>query len=295
MAEVVEREFLYTDADFARVKALIYRVAGIHLADNKKQLVYSRLARRLRALRLDSFPAYLRYLEQNPAERQEFINALTTNLTAFFREPHHFDFLRELARVRTGHKPLRVWCAAASTGEEPYSIAISLMEAFNSLTPPVEIVASDIDSQVLQTAALGVYDIDRLRSVSEAQKKRFFLRGKGAQEGRARVIEPLRQLVEFRQINLLEKAWGLTPGFDVIFCRNVMIYFDKQTQVQLLGRMLNLLTPEGFYIAGHSESFSQATQLVTLVGKSCYKRAAPIAAAGEGAVSARAGLNGVKP
>lgn len=267
------REFEYADADFVRVKAAIYRKAGIHLADSKKQLVYSRLARRLRLLNIDSFAAYLDYLESTPAEQQEFINALTTNLTAFFREGHHFDMLAGFVKKYRNNKPCRVWCTASSTGEEPYSIAMTLVEAYGNYKPPVEIIASDIDSQVLNTAAAGVYNVERLDSLSLEQKKQFFLRGKGANSGKAKAIDELRKLIEFRQINLLDRHWPLNGKFDVIFCRNVMIYFDKPTQLKLLERMTQLLVPDGLYIAGHSESFSHATHLVKLVGKSTYQLA----------------------
>ncbi|MDR7090770.1 CheR family methyltransferase [Cellvibrio fibrivorans] len=272
MKNIPEREFNYADADFARVKAIIYRKAGINLGDSKKQLVYSRLARRLRVLQLDNFDEYLAYLDHNKNEQQEFINALTTNLTAFFREAHHFSTLADYARNRkaTAGK-LRVWCAASSTGEEPYSIAMTLVEAYGSYSPPVEIIASDIDSSVLEFAAQGIYSLDRLDVLSLEQKKHFFLRGKGRNNGSAKVIDKLRQLVDFRQINLLDRDWRLGAGFDVIFCRNVMIYFDKPTQLQLLERMVRLLKPEGLYIAGHSESFSNASHLVKLVAKTTYK------------------------
>jgi len=267
-----EREFDYVDADFARVKAIIYRKAGINLGDSKKQLVYSRLARRLRALQLNNFDEYLAYLGHNKSEQQEFINALTTNLTAFFREPHHFSILSDYVRNRkTASGKLRVWCAASSTGEEPYSIAMTLVEAYGTYAPPVEIIASDIDSSVLQFAAQGIYSLDRLDALSLEKKKQFFLRGKGRNSGSALVIDKLRQLVEFRQINLLDRDWQLGAGFDVIFCRNVMIYFDKPTQLQLLERMVRLLKPEGLYIAGHSESFSNASHLVKLVAKTTYR------------------------
>lgn len=272
MKNIPEREFDYADADFARVKAIIYRKAGINLGDSKKQLVYSRLARRLRALQLNNFDEYLAYLEHNKSEQQEFINALTTNLTAFFREAHHFSILADYVRNRkTAAAKLRVWCAASSTGEEPYSIAMTLVEAYGTYSPPVEIIASDIDSSVLQFAAQGIYSLDRLDALSLEQKKQFFLRGKGRNNSSAKVIDKLRQLVEFRQINLLERDWRLGAGFDVIFCRNVMIYFDKPTQLQLLERMVRLLKPEGIYIAGHSESFSHASHLVRLIGKTTYK------------------------
>ena len=272
MSNIPEREFDYADTDFARVKAIIYRKAGINLGDSKKQLVYSRLARRLRALQLNNFDEYLAYLDHNKSEQQEFINALTTNLTAFFREPHHFSILADYIRNRkaTAGK-LRVWCAASSTGEEPYSIAMTLVEAYGTYAPPVEIIASDIDSSVLEFAAQGIYSLERLEALSLEKKRQFFLRGKGNNNGRAKVIDKLRQLVEFRKINLLEQDWRLGSGFDVIFCRNVMIYFDKPTQLQLLERMVRLLKPEGIYIAGHSESFSHASHLVRLIGKTTYK------------------------
>ncbi|WP_238582507.1 CheR family methyltransferase [Cellvibrio sp. OA-2007] len=264
------REFHYADADFIRVKAVIYQKAGINLGASKKQLVYSRLARRLRLLNIDSFNEYLNYLDHTPEELQEFINALTTNLTAFFREEHHFDILSNFIKKHRYNKPCRIWCAASSTGEEPYSIAMALVQAYGTYRPPVEIIASDIDSQVLQSAALGIYAIDRLDVFSHEQKKQFFLRGKGANTGKAKVVDELRELISFRQINLLDKHWHLSGFFDVIFCRNVMIYFDKSTQLEILGRMVRLLVPDGLYIAGHSESFSHANHLVRLVGKTTY-------------------------
>jgi chemotaxis protein methyltransferase CheR len=281
VSDNLEREFNYADADFARVKTIIYRKAGINLGESKKQLVYSRLARRLRALKLNSFDEYLVYLDCNHDEQQEFINALTTNLTAFFREPHHFSVLSDFVRNRkTAAGTLRVWCAASSTGEEPYSIAMTLVEAYGTYEPPVEIIASDIDSSVLQFAAQGVYVLERLDALSSAQKKQFFLRGKGGNNGKAKVIDKLRQLIDFRQINLLDQDWKLGSGFDVIFCRNVMIYFDKATQLKLLERMARLLKPDGLYIAGHSESFSHASHLVKLVGKTTYRAADNIHAGG---------------
>nr|WP_324258096.1 CheR family methyltransferase [Cellvibrio fontiphilus] len=267
-----EREFSYRPADFERVRAIIHRKAGIHLADSKKQLVYSRLARRLRVLGLADFSDYLDYLEKNPPEQEEFVNALTTNLTAFFREPHHFSILAAYAnKHKNSPARLRVWCAASSTGEEPYSIAMTLIETFGRYDPPVDIIASDIDSNVLAEASRGVYSLSRLQSLSLSQKKQFFLRGKGSNACNAKVIDALKQLVEFKKINLLDKRWPLEGKFDVIFCRNVMIYFDKQTQMVLLTRMMRLLKPEGLYIAGHSESFSHAAHLVRLVDKTTYQ------------------------
>lgn len=269
-----EREFSYSDADFEQVRAIIYRKAGINLSDTKKQLVYSRLARRLRNLDLPDFSAYLRYLENSQEEQEEFINALTTNLTAFFRESHHFQFVKTFVQEhKHKNRKLRVWCAASSTGEEPYSIAITLAEAYGRYDPPVEIIASDIDSNVLREASMGVYPINRIEGLNIEQKKQFFLRGKGANAGKVRVVQDLRKLIEFRKINLLDSDWGLNPPFDIIFCRNVMIYFDKPTQLKLLERMSRLLSNDGIYIAGHSESFTQASHIVKLIGKTTYQLA----------------------
>lgn len=183
--------------------------------------------------------------------------------------------------MKTKRRPLRIWCAASSTGEEPYSIAMTLAEVYGSYEPPVEIVASDIDSNVLREASAGIYNLQRLESVSISQKKQFFQRGTGDKSGKARIVPALRNLIEFQKINLLDATWAVQAPFDVIFCRNVMIYFDKATQLKLLTRMVKLLTPEGLYIAGHSESFSQAGHLVKLIGKTTYTPAKHKAAANE--------------
>ncbi|MDP1925950.1 MAG: CheR family methyltransferase, partial [Thiobacillus sp.] len=194
--------FTFTPRDFARVRALIYRQAGISLAESKQEMVYSRLARRLRAKGLDSFEVYLDGLEsgRDSEEWEAFTNALTTNLTSFFREAHHFPILAEHA-LRS-KKPLSIWCSASSTGEEPYSIAMTLCEAFNTLTPPVSIVATDIDTNVLEAGATGVYTADRLEKMSSDRVRRFFLKGKGSRAGMVRVRPELRQLITFKTLNL---------------------------------------------------------------------------------------------
>lgn len=269
------RDFHFTARDFERVRKLIYSRAGIALADSKEEMVYSRLARRLRALRLDSFKVYLDGLEAetDPEEWQAFTNALTTNLTSFFREAHHFETLKKFLRAQPAGRRLRIWCAAASTGEEPYSLAITACEAFDSLTPPVAILATDIDTHVLATAERGVYPVDRIEKLSAEQKRRFFLKGRGSTEGQCRVVEPLRKLLTFRQLNLLEAPYPMRGPFDAIFCRNVMIYFDKPTQLAILKRMIPLLTHEGLFFAGHSESFFHAADLIRSVGRTIYRRA----------------------
>lgn len=263
-----EREFNYSRTDFDAVRRMLYKLTGIRLADSKDSMVYSRLVRRIRSLRLGSFQSYLSYLEQHPAEKEHFINALTTNLTSFFREPHHFDILAQYLKTHPYIKT--IWCAASSTGEEPYSIAMVVAEAFGSFNVPVNIIASDIDSQVLQKAKAGIYQEDRIQSLEPSRCKQFFHRGTGSKQGLVKVVPELQQMVHFRQLNLLEKQWDIRAPVDIIFCRNVMIYFDKTTQLTILERMVNLMPAHGLYIAGHSENFAQATHLVKSAGRTTY-------------------------
>ncbi|MGH8436976.1 MAG: CheR family methyltransferase [Pseudomonas sp.] len=273
-AIVGAHEFSYTLEDFERIRRLLYQKAGISLAPCKAQMVYSRLARRLRCLHLYSFAEYLAFLERHSDEWQQFVNALTTNLTAFFRESHHFEQLAALARQRGQEgRPLRFWSAASSTGEEPYSMAMTLVEVFGSFSAPVQIIASDIDTGVLEYARQGIYPQERVAQLPTALKQRFFQRGVVNNAGRVRVVPELRHMVEFRRINLLEANWGIAGGLDAIFCRNVMIYFDKPTQARLLERMVRLLRPDGLFFAGHSESFVHASHVVKLVSRSAYQPA----------------------
>jgi chemotaxis protein methyltransferase CheR len=266
------KEFNFTKSDFERVRALIYQRAGISLADSKQEMVYSRLARRLRATGIVSFGRYLDDLEAGRLgeEWESFTNALTTNLTSFFREAHHFPLLAEhVKKVRD--QPIQIWCSAASTGEEPYSIAMTVCEAFNTLTPPVQIIATDIDTNVLAAGEKGVYAIDRIEKMEPERAKRFFLRGKGDQAGMVRVRQELRQLITFKQLNLLGDAWPLKGPFDVIFCRNVMIYFDKATQRKILSRFVPLMKPDALLFAGHSENFLYVSESLKLRGKTVYE------------------------
>ena len=267
-----DREFHFTPADFERVRKLIYKHAGISLAPIKQDMVYSRLARRLRALKLSTFEEYLARLEQGDEDEWEtFVNSLTTNLTAFFRESHHFDILKKQLQERTS-RPLRIWCSAASTGEEPYSLAITACEAFNSLTPPVEIVASDIDTNVLATASRGVYAMERVDRLPAARLQRFFLKGTGRQSGYVRVRPELQRLIQFMRVNLLDARWPVQGPLDALFCRNVMIYFDKPTQYQILKKFVPLLRDDGLMYAGHSESFLHAADLFRSLGRTVYER-----------------------
>ena len=266
------KEFDFTKSDFERVRALIYQRAGISLADSKQEMVYSRLARRLRATGIVSFAQYLNDLEAGRLgeEWESFTNALTTNLTSFFREAHHFPLLAEhLKKLR--EQPITIWCSAASTGEEPYSIAMTACEAFNTLTPPVQIIATDIDTNVLATASKGVYGIERIDKMEPERARRFLQRGKGDQEGMVRVRPELRQLITFRQLNLLADNWALNGQFDVIFCRNVMIYFDKNTQRKILSRFVPLMKDNALLFAGHSENFLYVSDALKLRGKTVYE------------------------
>ncbi len=263
-----EKEFSFDRADFDAVRRILHQLTGIKLADSKDSMVYSRLARRIRALKLNSFQEYLSYLQKHGAETEQFINALTTNLTSFFREPHHFEILAHYLKSHPQTKS--IWCAASSTGEEPYSIAMVVAETFGAFDAPVQIIASDIDSQVLQKAKTGVYAAERISGLDERRRKQFFHRGKGSKEGMVKVVPELQKMVQFRQLNLLAPKWDLRGPFDIIFCRNVMIYFDKPTQLTILERMVNLIVPEGLYVAGHSENFSSATHLVKSAGHTTY-------------------------
>jgi chemotaxis protein methyltransferase CheR len=266
------REFLWTDADFTRVQTLIYQRAGISLHDGKHAMVYSRLSRRLRETGYTSFHDYLSWLEQHDGtEWQEFVNALTTNLTAFFREQHHFEIFANHLRAGAPGAPWRVWCNAASTGEEPYSIVMTALEALGS-NAAFRLVASDIDSRVLATAAQGVYRLENLKGLSPERMHRFFLRGKDSNAGLMRVKPELSRAIEFISVNLIRDDWPFREPFDVVFCRNVMIYFDASTQRRVLERIHRVLKPGGMLFVGHAENFSESRDLFSLRGKTVYER-----------------------
>ncbi|MFP8779486.1 CheR family methyltransferase [Hydrogenophaga sp. RWCD_12] len=264
------REFVWSDADFGRIKALIYKKAGISLHDGKHAMVYSRISRRLRETGHTSFKTYLDALEQHDGpEWQEFINALTTNLTAFFREQHHFGVLEELLAAKRSH-PWRIWCSAASTGEEPYSIAMTAAETLGA-SGNFHLVNSDIDTKVLATAARGVYKADGVKGLSADRLQRHFMRGKGGNAGLMRVKPELQKHMEFLTVNLIQDLPFREP-FDIVFCRNVMIYFDATTQRQVLERIHRVMKPGGMLFVGHAENFSDARSLFSLRGKTVYER-----------------------
>jgi len=264
-------DFVLTDHDFSKIRTLIHQRAGIALSPQKRQMVYSRLARRLRKLKLKEFSTYLSFLEADPNgdEWQLFTNALTTNLTSFFRESHHFPVLAE--HVLDCPQPVTVWCSAASTGEEPYSIAMTLIEALGNRAAGASVLATDIDTQVLAVGAQGIFSLEQVSKLTPERLKRFFLKGSGAHAGKVRIRPEVAAMVKFEQLNLLDTKWALREPFDAIFCRNVMIYFDKPTQEKILQRFAPLLKPHGLLFAGHSENFSFVNHTFRLRGKTIYE------------------------
>jgi chemotaxis protein methyltransferase CheR len=252
------------DEEFDALRRLIHDRAGIVLNESKKALVASRLARRLRVLQLDTYGRYYeRVTRHDPdgSEMRELLNSITTNKTDFFRESHHFDFLRtqgfaeaiERSR-RGGPRRLRIWSAGCSTGEEPYTIAMVLRGAFPESGWKFEILATDLDTDVLARAAQAEFDESVLAPVPDEWKRRFFRRGTGANTGRVRATDELRGVVEFRRLNFIERPWPVQGPFDFVFCRNVMIYFDPPTQQGIVREFARLLVPRGVLFVGHSES-----------------------------------------
>ena len=266
------REFAWTDADFDRVQSMIYKRAGISLHDGKHAMVYSRLSRRLRETGHQSFHEYLGWLESAESpEWQEFVNALTTNLTSFFREHHHFEILADLLKSKAAGTPWRVWCSAASTGEEPYSIVMTALEALGQ-SAKFSLMASDIDSKVLASAAQGVYRLDGMKGIDQGRMQRYFLRGKGGNDGMVRVKPELSRAIEFLIVNLIRDDWPFKEPFDAVFCRNVMIYFDTETQRKVLERIYKVMKPGALLFVGHAENFSDSRDLFVLKGKTVYER-----------------------
>ena len=271
-----EREFELGDAEFETIRRLVGERTGIVLSDAKRDMVYGRLARRLRALGLRSFRDYLEHLQAGDDEEMvAFTNALTTNLTAFFREPHHFEYLQQtllpaLLQHKQGNRRLRIWSAGCSTGEEPYSIAMVVRE-----TVPedwdVKILATDLDSDVVRHAREGIYRAERVEGLSRERLRRWVRRGRGDKAGLVRMAPALRQLITFKTLNLME-PWPMRGPFDFIFCRNVVIYFSKDTQRVLFDRFADLLPADGHLFIGHSESLHRVTDRFRLLGQTIYRK-----------------------
>lgn len=277
MASVYEREFEFTHRDFEQIRDLVGERTGIVLSDHKVDMVYGRISRRLRKLEMSNFGQYLKLLEGGDEnELVEFTNAITTNLTSFFREPHHFDFLvkdaiPKLIRSRL-NKRLRIWSAGCSTGEEPYTIAMTLREAIPNINQwDVKILATDLDSNVLAKGKSGIYELERINGIPDSKAKKWFRKGRGEHEGKVKVAAELQELITFNQLNLMNE-WPIRGEFDIIFCRNVVIYFSKETQKVLFDRFANNLAKDGYLIVGHSESLHKVTNRFQLIGKTIYRK-----------------------
>lgn len=267
-------EFSMTAEDFARIRKLVFALCGISLSAAKVDMAYNRLVRVLRARGLRAFCAYLDLVEAGEAAtRQEFINAMTTNLTRFFREAAHFELLAKLLGEVPGNRPLAVWCAGCSTGEEAYTIAMTAVETLGQRAASLRVLATDVDTEVLATAAAGIYPADAARDLDRARLRRFFLAGTGANAGRIRVRPELAELVRFQQHNLRGGVWPAAASFDAIFCRNVLIYFDQKSQAEVLERFRGCLRGEGLLFSGHSEFYAHSAGRWSRAAHAVYKPA----------------------
>ncbi len=270
------REFEYTQEDFNCLRKMSNEHSGILVPDDKFDMFYSRLSKRIRLLGFTRFKEYCQYLQNHPDEEfTEFINSVTTNLTAFFRENHHFDYLAntvlpELLKKNLPQRQIKVWSAGCSTGEEPYSLAMTLLEN----TPAgwdIKILATDLDTNVLATASEGTYPLDRVDAIGEQRMRRWFQKGSGVNSQKVRANAQLRQMIQFKQLNLMQE-WPMRGLFDFIFCRNVLIYFDRETKIELANRYGGLLREGGHLFIGHSESLHQLDTPFTLIGNTIYKK-----------------------
>ncbi len=262
-----------TDKDFTILSAKAYDISGIVLGDHKKELVYSRIARRVRKLQLSNFTQYCGYLETHEdTETNEFLNAITTNLTSFFRESHHFEFLSKVVipewKKKGTQHPIRIWSSACSTGPEPYSIAITLSKNMSVKSHDIKILATDLDSDVLKKARTGIYSLEDIEQLPKDYLSSF-QRKKDSDVGQ--VKESLRDMVQFNRLNLLG-PWPIKNKFDVIFCRNVVIYFNKETQIELFGRLADQLNPGGYLFIGHSETLHGVSEQFDSKGRTIYQK-----------------------
>tara|TARA_B110000881_G_scaffold202858_1_gene203110 strand:- start:171 stop:1037 length:867 start_codon:yes stop_codon:yes gene_type:complete len=272
-----------SDSDFKFLCEYVYDATGIVLNDSKREMVYRRLTRIVRERNLASFTDYCHLLKTSPEqEKNYFVNAITTNLTSFFREQHHFDYLiqHELPKLISAkskksseERRLRVWSSATSTGEEPYSIAITLLEGMKNVLNQwdIKVLATDIDSNVLAKAKSGVYDEKRIEDIAANYKKKYFHKGSGDNDNKVKVDSSLQKLITFKQLNLLHD-WPLKGPFDIIFCRNVIIYFDKKTQQELFERYYDLLAPGGLLMLGHSENLGAYQKYFENVGRTIFRK-----------------------
>ncbi|MFC3530734.1 CheR family methyltransferase [Vogesella facilis] len=271
----LKREFDFRDQDFERIRQLIHKEAGIALNPTKKDMVYGRLVRRIRELKLPTFAAYIDFLQSLGGKREfeQFVNALTTNLTFFFREEHHFHMLSTHLKTLAGKGEVAIWCAAASSGEEPYSIAMSALEAFPlGSKPPIHIIATDLDTSMLEVGRKGIYSEDKIAKLPAGYAGKYFDK---LADGHYQAKSVLRDMIQFSRLNLIDSNWGMRKQFDAIFCRNVMIYFDRDTQFAVLKKFHPLIKPHGLLFVGHSENFYFASDYFTLKGKTVYELSKP--------------------
>lgn len=275
---MAEREFKYTEKDFHCIRDMVTEHAGISLSDAKKDLVYSRLSKRIRILGMSGFQEYCGYLKQGHEEELvNFVNAITTNLTSFFREKHHFEYLKStvmprLLQENAASKRIRIWSAGCSTGEEPYSLAITVKEALRGTYGwDVKILATDLDTNVVDKAKNGVYTQERVDGLDKNIVKKWFKKGSGNHAGFVRVHPELQELITFKQLNLMH-SWPMKGQFDVIFCRNVVIYFDKPTQKVLFDRYADIIQDNGMLFIGHSETLFKVSTRFKLIGNTIYRK-----------------------
>lgn len=269
--------FTLSEIEFKQLKDLVLRIAGIYLSDSKKELLISRFSRRLRQLKFRSFSEYYGYLlsPENSTEIEYFINTITTNKTGFFREAHHFNYLATTfaEEMRERKQPIRVWSSACSTGEEAYTTAMvlhrHLVEPYNI---PVSILATDIDTRVLSLARRAVYEEQHISDIPEDYLHRYFLRSKEQERGLYKVNTELRKMVSFEQFNFIDDTYRFTPGFDVILCRNVIIYFNGVTKARVISQLKNMLKIGGYLIVGHSESLFDISQGLEFIENTMYRR-----------------------
>lgn len=268
-----DKEFLMTGRDFDEIAALAYKHTGIVLGRHKANMVYGRIARRLRQLHMATFREYLSYLNDNFAkESTDFINLITTNLTSFYREAHHFEFLKSTAfpelKQKT-EKRIRIWSSGCSIGQEAYTVAFTLVEAGFPASWDIKILATDLDSNVIETGRKGVYPIDHVASISDEKIEKYFQKSKDGKQ--VKVRDNIINMVHFKRLNLLE-SWPMQGLFDVIFCRNVVIYFDRETQKKLFDRYADYLPVGGYLIIGHSESINGLSDRFEPVGNTIYRK-----------------------
>jgi chemotaxis protein methyltransferase CheR len=273
-----KKEFPFTDKDFDYIRSLVAERTGIVLSEIKRDMIYSRVVRRIRKLAVNDFKEYCALLKSgNETEMVEFINAITTNLTSFFREPHHFEYLTktllpELKANKREHK-IRVWSAGCSSGEEPYSIAMIMRDYFpqGSSGWDIKILATDLDSHMVERAAKGVYKEERVTGIDKKHLKNWLRKGKGKMAGNVKICNEIQEMVVFKQLNLMHE-WPIKGPFDFMFCRNVVIYFNKETQRELFDRYADLLLPGAGLFIGHSESLHSVTKRFKSLGQTIYRK-----------------------